>query len=51
MDIKPTAFFRKGLGKWRKVCVFTKEKREQFELYATILFEIFNKNSIQFARK
>ena len=45
---KSSSFFRKGLDKWRRVCVFTKEKREQFELYAQILFDIFTKNLSQF---
>lgn len=48
---KAKSYFRKGLDKWRRVCVFTKEKKVQFELYAIIFFEIFNKNLIQFARK
>lgn len=41
---KANSFFRKGLDKWRNVCIFTKEKKEQFELYAIIIFDIFNKN-------
>ncbi len=46
---KANSFFRKGLDKWRRVCVFTKEKKDQFELYAIVLFDIFNKNLIRFA--
>jgi hypothetical protein len=49
MDIKLIVFLEKGLDKWRRVCIFTKEKNEQFELNAIILFEVFNKNLIQFA--
>lgn len=47
---KANSFFRKGLDKWRRVCVFTKKKKEQFELYTIILFEIFIKNLSLFNR-
>lgn len=41
---KANSFFRKGLDKWRRVCVEAEENAEKFNKYILIMHEIFNRN-------
>ncbi|NCP91217.1 MAG: IS4 family transposase [Flavobacteriales bacterium] len=41
---KANSFFRKGLDKWRRVCIETEESIQKFKKYSEIIHEIFFRN-------